>query len=89
MPHLTNSGFTIKPNPAHGFVQLEYDADRATKVSYTVTNITGRMCLSGSFNALHGRNSEPIDVADLPTGLYFVKLAGEFGVAEQKLVINQ
>jgi Secretion system C-terminal sorting domain len=80
--------FTIIPNPTHSFAQIEYYSGKTQNVRYTLIDVAGRNCHSGSFTALPGNNSERINVSGLPKGLYFIKLIDEFGIAERKLTIN-
>ncbi len=73
-PSTLSTGLVIYPNPTDGtlFVQTL----RATSLldqPYRIINLIGQIVLSGNITA----ETQQIDVANLPKGMYFITFAGE------------
>jgi hypothetical protein len=73
-PSTLSTGLVIYPNPTDGtlFVQTL----RATSLldqTYRIINLMGQIVLSGNITA----ETQQIDVANLPKGMYFITFAGE------------
>lgn len=79
--------YTIYPNPTSNSLNIVRNTGSGT-ATLTITDITGRIMLSATGINL---NSDPyrVNVAGLPTGVYFVKIAGSDGGATTEKVIIQ
>ncbi|MBQ6069509.1 MAG: T9SS type A sorting domain-containing protein [Bacteroidales bacterium] len=78
--------FTLSPNPARGRVTVELAESAAHGVMLKVQDAAGREVLRCELAA--GTRTLTIDVAELPSGTYFVTLTTAKGTSTQKLVIN-
>jgi photosystem II stability/assembly factor-like uncharacterized protein len=70
----------LRPNPAIGSTSLELRVERAAEISVGVTDASGRRHIAGAARLYEaGLHAITIDVATLPSGLYYVVLeaAGE------------
>lgn len=72
---------TLYPNPiTNGMATLEIDAMSAATLTYNITDLSGRVVLTGSKAAINsGLNSVQINTAALNSGLYMVNFATEKG----------
>lgn len=72
---------TLYPNPVtNGMATLEIDAMSSATLTYNVTDLSGRVVLSGSKAAISsGLNSIQINTAALNSGLYLINFATEKG----------
>ena len=70
----TAGTLAVYPNPTNGVLFVE--TRRATSLPdqmYRITNLMGQIVLSGNITA----ETQQIDVANLPKGMYFITFAGE------------
>ncbi len=80
-----SSQFTLYPNPAHTFINLDFNGIDNNNTSLIMYNVTGKEVLRQSNIQQH----TPIDIRNIPIGLYFIKLqSGEY-FGTQKLVIER
>ena len=68
------SGLDLFPNPASEMVQLSFTTNRNMNLEYSLVNIAGQVVLSGQFNASAGVNQISLDLDDMVSGMYFVRL---------------
>lgn len=69
---------TVLPNPVQNLLTLTGDFQ---KTDYQIFSTAGQRVLAGSL-----QDSQTVDVADLPAGLYFIRAAVEGGYASVKFV---
>jgi hypothetical protein len=78
----------VAPNPSAGSVVLHYTFERTTPDRLRIVNVSGREVRSmpwpGS-NALRGQL--PLDLTNLPAGMYFLSMEGESGVQTVPVVL--
>lgn len=77
--------FSIYPNPAFDYVNIQNSGDESTK-KITIINMNGKSVLSYEFNdnlTLHS-----IHIKDLMKGLYFLKISNEKTTTIKKLLIQ-
>ena len=67
VPEITTEAFKVYPNPVHN--QLYISGNDYTPYPYTIFSIDGRLLLRGEV-----QNGEPVNVSELPTGLYILKV---------------
>ncbi len=81
--HSLNAGFKLTPNPSSGnIVNLEILDDAFTKVE--MTDVTGKLVLSQSKTNEKNLN---LNVSDLESGTYLVRMIGTTKVYSQKLIV--
>ncbi len=67
--------FSVSPIPAIDVVNIAWNAIRKSSQSVTITDVLGRPVMQKSFDSAAGLKNEPISIANLPTGTYFVTLS--------------
>ncbi|MBP6810069.1 MAG: M4 family metallopeptidase [Saprospiraceae bacterium] len=86
---VTSQNFEVKisPNPTVDFAQLTLRANDASEAIISVHNLLGETLMTRSVNILEGENQLDIDLQNLPSGNYVVRVAAENGAgAALKLV---
>jgi hypothetical protein len=78
---LSNTDFTISPNPAHDFIAIN---DIALKIGNKVSifDINGQLLLSKELIT----ESDEINISELPIGMYFIKVTTDTGVLTKKFM---
>jgi len=76
LPLKTASRLMLYPNPATNQVNLTLSVSRKEKIQYFVYDNAGRMVIRQSTEILAGTNSLPIDIGELPAGVYYLNLFG-------------
>lgn len=76
-----NIGVAVYPNPSNEFLYLELPD--LTRTSYDLISITGNLILSGD---LQGKTK--IDVGNIPSGIYLLKVRNEKGESINRVVIQ-
>lgn len=69
----------IYPNPAHNTVNIVFNNNRSDNNStgLTIYDLSGRVVMQQSFNAIGGLNNEVVDVTGLNTGIYLLNVGGK------------
>lgn len=82
---------SIYPNPAANTANIMMDIDETGEVQLKVINIEGRIVKAVDLSVEEGVFEHNMDVADLPNGLYFIKVLTGSGqdIKTKKLVINR
>ena len=76
------------PNPASDQVQLNIELQKiSSQVNIDLMDIQGRLIQSNQLGSLKSFSTE-IDVHNLPAGTYFVRIATDFGVRTERLIIK-
>ena len=73
-PSTPSTGLAVYPNPTNGVLFVE--TRRATSLpdpTYRITNLMGQTLLQGHITD----EIQQIDIADLPTGMYFISVGEE------------
>jgi len=86
---VANQNFEVKisPNPTADFAQLTLRAHDASGAIISVHNLLGEILMTRSVNIVEGENLLDIDLQNLPSGNYVVRVAAENGAgAALKLV---
>ena len=79
----------VYPNPATEKALLEYNLNTTAEVAVSVTDISGRTVLQLDKTAkAAGKYSDELNISDLSSGMYFVKLEIGNQVMTQKLTIE-
>lgn len=83
------SRFVIYPNPATQRATIIYDAGYGGSTEVSIYDMTGREVLRHSIMAASGVQTETLHIADLPAGLYQVRMHNAAGTKTQKLEITR
>lgn len=89
VPVIEKTGFAMFPNPASDLLTLDMDmnADRAVQIS--VSDITGKVMLTNSYQLQKDFNRVTLNVGQLPSGIYIVRVDNGDLNGIQKLVITR
>lgn len=79
---ISNEDYLIYPNPASDILNIELKNSAIN--SYEILNIDGSVVTSGDLT----NSSSSIDVSQLASGTYFIKLRNELTMGIQKIVIR-
>lgn len=69
------SNFAVYPNPASSYVTVSFQSVSDEKVKLALYDVQGRLIKSEAANSAIGSFDYTIDMADLPTGLYLLKIS--------------
>jgi hypothetical protein len=78
-----SQSFTLYPNPAHGIITIQLDAESSTKL-LTIYDVTGRIVYQ---KTLHSQK-EDIDLSHLNYGVYEVKINLDNRTLHQRLILK-
>jgi hypothetical protein len=81
---------TVKvfPNPGNGNYSLTINAQKTTKASIVVYDITGRVVLGDNVSLKAGENLLPLTLANATQGIYMVSITMDGVVYSQKVVVE-
>lgn len=72
------SAMKLYPNPSSDFVNVTFDLNKNSNVTYWITDITGRILLNKQSNmATNGSNTITMSIAELVSGIYYFHLQTE------------
>ncbi|MBI3501255.1 MAG: T9SS type A sorting domain-containing protein, partial [Bacteroidetes bacterium] len=80
------SQIIIYPNPTSGVFTLEVGRQTTAARQVEIYNVYGERVYSES---IIGRQSSVIDLRAAPSGIYFLQLKTEQGIANKKIIINK
>jgi uncharacterized repeat protein (TIGR01451 family) len=82
-----NGRLNTYPNPSNGIFTMEYIASGNYPITITLFDITGKAVYS---NKLQHQNQTtlPIEVNNLPSGMYHLQVNSPFGMANGKVVVE-
>lgn len=84
----TNNFITIYPNPVKNILNVKIVPTTNSKINLVVTNVYGKNVLNKNTNVGNIETIVQLDVSQLPSGTYFVKIISEDGkeIATQKFI---
>ncbi|NTW24149.1 MAG: T9SS type A sorting domain-containing protein, partial [Lentimicrobium sp.] len=87
---INTSSFSTYPNPVSDKLNVEFTLETASDVNYSVYNASGMMVKSGKPALMANSNQLlTINVSDLPSGLYVVRVtAGNTQISSKVQVVN-
>jgi hypothetical protein len=68
------NSFSIFPNPNNGHFQLKLNPFLKGNVSYSITDINGKLLYRESINEIYGQSLVDVNASYLSKGLYLVNL---------------
>ncbi|MCT4623496.1 MAG: PKD domain-containing protein [Schleiferiaceae bacterium] len=80
------SEFNLFPNPAGDFTRLEFNAFKANKAKFTLTNLNGQILKTESLEFKPGSNRIEINMSNLNEGLYLLHFETEGFTKTAKLI---
>jgi hypothetical protein len=83
------SKFEVYPNPAQDFCTIHYLTKKNAAVEISVMDITGKRLFTKTETRTAGEQLLTLPTADLPNGVYFIRLTCEHYSSVQKLVVSR
>ncbi len=86
-----NTDLSIYPNPTSGEFTIKYDVNKRADIKIEIYNTVGAMVKTvvDQPNQYEGRYQIPINLSDLPSGIYFVNLSNNGKSVTEKVVIEK
>lgn len=79
----------VQPNPFSQSTTIRFKAAVAGEISITVIDAFGRLVEHFKLDAIYGWNSIKWDAAELPTGVYFVKVETAGATLTEKVILER
>jgi hypothetical protein len=80
---------SVYPNPCKNLLNIEFNASSADKPSVKLTDMSGKIVRTCTFNAAAGKNIYTIDLSESGNGLYFLVLTTTDQSYFRKIIINR
>ena len=77
---------SVFPNPTNGYCQIDFSLENASDVLFFLENEYGQVLRSWETHFTNGKLTFPLDLIDLPPGIYFLKVKADTGLSNYKLV---
>ena len=77
----------VYPNPARGPVTVQYALPESQAVSLRLYDVLGRQVRTVANSEQQGRQEARLDVSDLTSGIYFLRLQADRTVKTQRLIV--
>jgi PQQ-dependent dehydrogenase (s-GDH family) len=78
---------TVSPNPAADKIMVTVGALSDGKAQWNITDNAGRMVMKGSAQLKQGRNTMPVNINKLSSGIYYLNIYG--GGIDQKIKVQK
>lgn len=86
--NLLKNSFVITPNPGNGNFQVSLSLTHTQEIQLTVFDNLGRCVFAQQEHASAGNFSASMNLSSLSSGVYFVQVKTENGVATKRLVVD-
>jgi hypothetical protein len=83
------SGFTIYPNPATEELTIEYSLASPQEIELKVIGLTGQVFYTRHIPSSTGMHIERIDLTNIPSGIYLIRMQSDNGIQNRKLVVSK
>ena len=83
---LTESGFEIMPNPVSDNLNIQLDLREANNLQIQLMHVSGQVLRQESLNLGIGQQNIEWNVANLPSGIYFINLKKDQDVISKKFI---
>ena len=85
-----NFNFKVYPNPASGYTNVAFDLENASKVSFTLTDMSGKTVYQMTEeNIVKGKNTFTVPTEGLSNGVYLYNFSAGEKIVNDKLIINK
>ena len=79
---------SVFPNPGNSLQTVNFTANHDSKLTYSVSTISGEIVFANSMDVVNGNNQLNIPSATLPSGLYFLTLQNGHELISKMFVVN-
>lgn len=87
-PIIFLNSFYVFPNPTEGHFQLQINPFVKGRLSFTLTDINGKLLYRESISEINGQSLVDVDASNLKTGLYFVNLTFDNNTYTKRISIE-
>lgn len=85
-----NSSLNLYPNPTNAFLNVAFELEQADHITIDIVNLAGQVILSKDLGTIStGYTLENIDVANLSSGFYLVKINTTNSQVVRKITITE
>jgi hypothetical protein len=81
-------GYSIFPNPTTGKVNIQFNVTKNTVINADVMDALGKVVLKQALVFSSTDNTQVINIANLPNGLYFVTLTNSENKAQTIRIVK-
>ncbi len=81
------AGLKIYPNPAENEIHIVYTSAEQGRTAMRVTDLSGKMLLSGSYDVAEGENILRVKLDNLASGVYVLECTTDGYVSRQRFVV--
>ncbi len=85
---IENDFFSIFPNPANNYLNIEFGASETGKCRLDILNILGHVMYSDHNISLNSEKSLQINISDYPEGIYIIRIQTDNSTIYQKKIIK-
>jgi len=82
------AGLTIYPNPADKLVNVKFNSPVSQQITIELITMKGSVVARNTTSVNKGQVHETIDVTNIPGGVYLLKVSGEMGVSNSKIIVQ-
>ena len=84
-PDYIQNRITLSPNPATDLITITHNLENAAEIPFEILNVNGQRILQKTVAS----NQTPVNIAGLPSGVYFVKFyVEEYGFVLKRMVVQ-
>lgn len=83
-----NSNLYLYPNPAVGNISVELNAVRTENIKMKLVDATGKLIREVNEKAFQGNNTYTISTAEIPRGIYFLKVECSNAAEVKKVILE-
>lgn len=83
-----NYSIKIYPNPTSGYLKIAIHNSTIDKVEISILDISGKVFLEKTLKNQKTNFENTIDVSQIPSGMYLIKLKSEKGIEMKKTIIQ-
>jgi hypothetical protein len=82
------NSLNVFPNPAENILNINFLSSTAQNIFLTLSTITGQTVYSQQIDNFMGTYSKSIDISAISGGIYILKITGDKGTVNKKIVIE-
>ena len=83
------NGILLMPNPASQWVSLRANFNSSTDLTVEILDLTGKILSRMTWPDAKSGNDYFVDLANMPAGVYMIKISDEKGSATKRLVVRK
>ena len=79
----------IYPNPAHEILEIRFNLSKLESLQFMLSDINGNNIITKNLGVLNsGEHHKSFEIAELASGIYFIKVSGASFHFENKIIIE-